>query len=128
MSGIQYHSFHLLGPLDYRVERKSDKDGQIIAADKSREAAGNVTANGPPKRDPNHEKSIKQLLGELYTDRVYLEDFLYDKDFQGNPNEAVQQLVIDGLQYLEARTEFWRQQKPIYARRKEVARSKTAAH
>lgn len=42
-------------------------------------------------------------------------------DFQTNPNEEILQLVSSGLEYLETRTEFWRQQKPIYARRKEAA-------
>lgn len=111
------------------MDKKTDKDGQTsLIPEKSRDtssAPGNTST--PPKRDPAHEKSIKQLLGELYTDKQYLEDFLYDKDFLANPNDNVQQLVMDGLHYLDARTEFWRQQKPIYARRKELTRSKTAA-
>ena len=79
-------------------------------------------------------KSAKQLLGELYADREYLEDFVNDKginlvcifpllihdsiDFSNNPNTQVKVLVDDALKYLDTRTEFWRQQRPIYARKK----------
>ena len=31
-------------------------------------------------------------------------------------------LVDDALKYLETRTEFWRQQRPIYARKKQLTR------
>ncbi|KAJ3412321.1 Tetratricopeptide repeat protein 25 [Chytridiales sp. JEL 0842] len=64
-------------------------------------------------------KTVKQLLGELYADKEYLESLVNDKDFISNPNHDIYSLVTDALNYLETRTEFWRQQKPIYARRKE---------
>ncbi|KAI8897492.1 hypothetical protein BC833DRAFT_593549 [Globomyces pollinis-pini] len=65
------------------------------------------------------EKSAKQLLGELYSDKEYLEQFVNDRDFSTNPNAKVKDLVDDALKYLDTRTEFWRQQKPIYARKKD---------
>jgi hypothetical protein len=68
----------------------------------------------------NDASTAKQLLGELYEDKEYLQKFLGDKEFSGNPNEAVQKLISEGLSYLEARTEFWRQQKPMYARKKDI--------
>ena len=34
-------------------------------------------------------------------------------------NTPIYELVKGGLTYLETRTEFWRQQKPLYARKKE---------
>jgi hypothetical protein len=71
------------------------------------------------------DKNTRQLLGELYVDKEYLEQLLNDKDFEHNPNEQVKQLILDGLRYLESRTEFWHQQKPIYARRKESGGSKS---
>ncbi|KAI8916067.1 hypothetical protein EDD86DRAFT_186113 [Gorgonomyces haynaldii] len=67
-------------------------------------------------------KTVKQLLGELYTDREYLEGIFRDKDFSHNPNNEVKTLVDDALVYLDTRTEFWRQQKPLYARKNEHAR------
>jgi hypothetical protein len=38
------------------------------------------------------------------------------------PNESVTALITEGLRFLESRTEFWRQQKPIYARRKDASK------
>ncbi|KAL7754172.1 hypothetical protein RI367_000153 [Sorochytrium milnesiophthora] len=78
-----------------------------------------------PATSASSEKTVKQLLGELYADKEYLEQLLNDRDFINNPNDAIHELVSDGLKYLEARTEFWRQQKPIYARRKEASQIKS---
>eukprot|EP00055_Hartaetosiga_balthica_P013671 m.71095 g.71095 ORF g.71095 m.71095 type:complete len:554 (+) comp8337_c1_seq1:58-1719(+) len=62
-------------------------------------------------------KSMKQLLGELYTDRAYLEELMNDKSLNlGEAGQDIKSLAHEGLQYLDKRTEFWRQQKPIYAR------------
>jgi ATPase subunit of ABC transporter with duplicated ATPase domains len=44
------------------------------------------------------------------------------KDFVNNPNDGIYQLVNEGLRYLDMRTDFWRQQKPLYARKKEQSR------
>lgn len=61
------------------------------------------------------EKTVKQLLGELYKDKDYLEKLLKDFDM----NTKIGQDASDCLNYLNSRIEFWRQQKPIYARKKE---------
>jgi hypothetical protein len=45
---------------------------------------------------------------------------LQDRDFQDFPDEHIQQLVNNGLKYLTTRIGFWRQQNPLYARKKEV--------
>ncbi|TPX72155.1 hypothetical protein SpCBS45565_g00637 [Spizellomyces sp. 'palustris'] len=60
-----------------------------------------------------------KLLGELYEDKIYLEELLSDKDFTECPDEQVMSLVADGIRYLQTRIDFWRQQNPIYARPKE---------
>ncbi|KAI9203623.1 uncharacterized protein BJ171DRAFT_623115 [Polychytrium aggregatum] len=65
------------------------------------------------------EETEKQLLGRLYADKVYLEGLVNDDDFVNNPNEEIIKIASDALDYLESRTEFWRQQKPIYARKNE---------
>lgn len=65
-------------------------------------------------------KTVKQLLGELYADKQYLENLLEDRDFiQGNNHSVIHGLISGGINYLDSRTEFWRQQKPLYARKKE---------
>ncbi|KAJ3225287.1 Tetratricopeptide repeat protein 25 [Clydaea vesicula] len=74
----------------------------------------------PIKGEPiSKDPSVRQLLGELYADKVFLEEIANDKDFVSNPNPEISNLVNSALIYLEKRTEFWRQQKPIYARKKE---------
>ncbi|KAI8848575.1 hypothetical protein BC829DRAFT_393873 [Chytridium lagenaria] len=73
------------------------------------------------------KESYGVLLGELYSDKIYLESLLNDKDFVHNPNDEICSLVSEALNYLETRTEFWRQQKPIYARRKEYSKVQAKA-
>ena len=69
---------------------------------------------------PSSTKTVKQLLGELYADKQYLENLLNDKAFvQGNNDNTIHGLISSGINYLDSRTEFWRQQKPLYARKKE---------
>lgn len=70
-----------------------------------------IKSPGPPPR------TQKELLGELYSDKEYLEHLMNDGSLVNGPdNSHIHGLVQDGLQFLEKRTEFWRQQKPLYAR------------
>ncbi|CAF0989858.1 unnamed protein product [Brachionus calyciflorus] len=69
---------------------------------------------------PGSQKTIKQLLGELYADKVYLENLLNDDHatrVNTKAGDAIWLLANNGLNFLDSRTEFWRQQKPIYARK-----------
>ncbi|KAI9206870.1 uncharacterized protein BJ171DRAFT_495029 [Polychytrium aggregatum] len=75
----------------------------------------------------NHEieeAMARQLLGELYDDKVYLEELLSDPDMVENRDEDVVSYVTEGLSFLEGRIAFWKQQKPIYAQPKEKKRMK----
>ncbi|NXW59123.1 TTC25 protein, partial [Eurystomus gularis] len=77
------------------------------------------TSKQKPVRNP---KTERQLLGELYADKVYLEKLLKDKDLMESSTKEgikVADLVLSGISYLDARSEFWQQQKPIYARVRE---------
>ena len=38
---------------------------------------------------------------------------------QSVTNKAIRTLAIQGLEYLDTRTEFWQQQKPMYSRRRD---------
>eukprot|EP00842_Homolaphlyctis_polyrhiza_P006418 jgi/Hompol1/6778/HPOL_000934-RA len=58
-----------------------------------------------------------KLLGELYEDKLYLQELLSDRDFVDYPDERVLTLVSEGLRYLNTRIEFWRQQNPLYSRK-----------
>ncbi|NXL95955.1 TTC25 protein, partial [Alectura lathami] len=68
-----------------------------------------------PTKNPRTERL---LLGELYADKAYLEKLLKDEDLMKSSTKQgikVADMVLSGLAYLEARSEFWQQQKPIYA-------------
>ncbi|NXD29953.1 TTC25 protein, partial [Spelaeornis formosus] len=64
-------------------------------------------------------KTERQLLGELYADKVFLEKLLKDEDLMQSSTRQgtkVMDLVLGGISYLNQRRDFWQQQKPIYAR------------
>ncbi|XP_061444909.1 outer dynein arm-docking complex subunit 4 isoform X2 [Rhineura floridana] len=66
-----------------------------------------------------NEKTERQLLGELYVDKTFLEKLLKDEDLTKSTTKqgvTVGDLIQEGLSYLDTRTDFWQQQKPIYAR------------
>ncbi|XP_030076979.1 outer dynein arm-docking complex subunit 4 [Microcaecilia unicolor] len=68
------------------------------------------------------EKTVRKLLGRLYTDRAYLTTLLKDEDLVNSNSKTglkLRDLIIGGITYLDTRTEFWRQQKPIYARERD---------
>lgn len=59
----------------------------------------------------------KLLLGNLYSDKEYLNDMRNDRDLKNYPDTTVNGLVDEGLVFLDNRLDFWKQQNPIYARR-----------
>ncbi|XP_039274480.1 outer dynein arm-docking complex subunit 4-like isoform X2 [Styela clava] len=69
------------------------------------------------------DKTAKALLGELYADKEYLEKLLKDEDLVkgSSGGMSIYDLVSSGINYLDTRTEFWRQQKPMYARKRDKA-------
>ncbi|KAI6654146.1 Tetratricopeptide repeat protein 25 [Oopsacas minuta] len=75
------------------------------------------------KRSPplpyGSKQTVRSLLGELNSDKEYLEGIFSDKDMMENDRLGLRDLVIDGLEYLDRRTEFWRQQQPIYSRKRD---------
>ncbi|KAK2150784.1 hypothetical protein LSH36_389g01003 [Paralvinella palmiformis] len=73
----------------------------------------------PQYKSVVNDKTVKQLLGELYGDRVYLENLLKETDQHSPTGQNIYELVHAGLQYLDTRTDFWRQQKPMYARKRD---------
>ncbi|NXY08049.1 TTC25 protein, partial [Pteruthius melanotis] len=64
-------------------------------------------------------KTERQLLGEFYADKAYLQKLLKDEDLMQSSTRQgikVMDLVLDGISYLNHRRDFWQQQKPMYAR------------
>nr|XP_002129888.1 tetratricopeptide repeat protein 25 isoform X2 [Ciona intestinalis] len=72
-------------------------------------------------RGGTSSRTAKALLGELYADKEYLEKLLKDDDLVkgSSGGMSIYDLVTSGINYLDTRTEFWRQQKPMYARKRD---------
>lgn len=65
---------------------------------------------------PKSEKRNKQLLGEFYSDKKYLEDLLKDKDLievTTKKGERLQDVIKGSLSYLDTCTEFRNNEKTI---------------
>ncbi|THD24443.1 Tetratricopeptide repeat protein 25 [Fasciola hepatica] len=63
----------------------------------------------------------KAFFGYLYEDHEYLEKLVHQeaiKKWRTACSDEVKQIAKNGLNYLDARSQFWHQEKPIYARRK----------
>jgi tetratricopeptide (TPR) repeat protein len=66
------------------------------------------------------DRAVKDILGELYVDREYLSNLIKDPGLVvSGGDRSLYTTVDEALGYLDARTEFWRQQKPMYARKRE---------
>eukprot|EP00041_Stephanoeca_diplocostata_P011633 m.192760 g.192760 ORF g.192760 m.192760 type:complete len:587 (-) comp18611_c0_seq1:1318-3078(-) len=78
---------------------------------------GKPTLRAAPEQRPKpSERSVKALLGELYTDRQYIEELMEDPSLVTTSADGdVTELLSAGMTYLDDRVDFWRQQKPIYA-------------
>jgi len=76
---------------------------------KKRRAAGNQSMDS---------RTVKQLLGELYADKEYLEKLLVETEgsSKSKTKDEVIELTTVCLDYLDTRTEFWSQQQPTYSR------------
>ncbi|KAK3082593.1 hypothetical protein FSP39_000037 [Pinctada imbricata] len=76
------------------------------------------------------QKTIRQLLGELYGDKDFLEKLLGDPALTGGQNSMNRDIkckVEDGLDFLDSRADFWRQQKPMYARKRDREKQRQSA-
>ncbi|XP_052813789.1 outer dynein arm-docking complex subunit 4-like isoform X4 [Mya arenaria] len=114
---------------------KQEEEAKAKAKKQQRGAYQKPTAKKEERKDreapkgPADTKTIKQLLGELYGDKEYLEKLLKDQSLTGKTNRndmsrEIKDKVCDGLEYLYARADFWRQQKPMYARKRDAQRQR----
>ena len=58
----------------------------------------------------------------MYPDKAFLMKLLDDTDLvKGNVSNGmlIKELIYSGLNYLDTRTDFWQQHKPIYARKRD---------
>ena len=68
------------------------------------------------------QKTAKAVLGEIYPDKAFLMKLLEDEELmKGHASNGmnIQSLIMSGLNYLDTRTDFWQQHKPIYARKRD---------
>ncbi|KAK7940117.1 hypothetical protein WMY93_003443 [Mugilogobius chulae] len=80
---------------------------QMMTVEKKPQTAVKKTKN---------EKKDKQVLGEFYDDKKYLEDLLKNKDLSKSitkKGESLRDVIKDSLTYLETCTEFRNNEKPI---------------
>ena len=54
-----------------------------------------------------------------FVDTVTVSNVAEAANNQSVTNKAIRTLAIQGLEYLDTRTEFWQQQKPMYSRRRD---------
>ncbi|XP_012936467.1 tetratricopeptide repeat protein 25 [Aplysia californica] len=77
------------------------------------------------ERSAQNERTIRQMLGELYGDKQYLEKLLKETEMNTDTGRKINSLAEEGLSYLDTRTEFWQQVKPMYARQYESRQAMT---
>ncbi|XP_070704436.1 outer dynein arm-docking complex subunit 4 isoform X1 [Pempheris klunzingeri] len=73
------------------------------------------------QKTPKSERTTKQLLGEFYSDKKYLEKLLEDEDLvkgRTKGGERLQDVIQSCLTYLDTCTEFWSQEKPVCAQKR----------
>ncbi|NXJ53056.1 TTC25 protein, partial [Spizaetus tyrannus] len=115
-------------PSSVKLENKEDlrfisRQAESKKANQKLQVKLTKDQKGTRKREPvRNPKTERQLLGELYADKAYLEKLLKDEDLMQSSTKQgikVADLVLSGISYLDTRSEFWQQQKPIYARVRE---------
>ncbi|XP_061189173.1 outer dynein arm-docking complex subunit 4-like isoform X5 [Saccostrea echinata] len=123
------------GDLTYFYKQEEDEKAKA----KSKKTGGTYGKPGAKKEAAKErqkpqgggdQKTIKQLLGELYGDKDFLEKLLNEDSLtnDSNPtNKGIREKIYDGLDYLNARADFWRQQKPMYARNRDKDKQRKSA-
>ncbi|KAG7504724.1 tetratricopeptide repeat protein 25 [Solea senegalensis] len=74
------------------------------------------------QKTPKNKKTTKQLLGEFYSDKIYLENLLKDDDLvkgKTKGGERLQDVIQSCLTYLDTCTELLVQEKPISVRQRD---------
>ncbi|CAF2535221.1 unnamed protein product [Rotaria sp. Silwood2] len=99
----------------YKNDEKKKQPMGYVRASQKKETAVQRKQHTPV----SNPKTTKQLLGDLYEDRAFLEKIINNTvvtKANTKSGDAIYQLASDGLDYLDSRTDFWRQQEPLYAR------------
>jgi len=62
---------------------------------------------------------VHAVVAMRFVDTVTVSNVAEAANNQSVTNKAIRTLAIQGLEYLDTRTEFWQQQKPMYSRRRD---------
>ncbi|NXC05413.1 TTC25 protein, partial [Orthonyx spaldingii] len=107
-------------PSSVKLDSKECSVGRQAESKKDNQNQQNKpTKDQKQKKKKQSPKTERQLLGELYDDKAYLEKLLKDEDLMQSSTRQgikVMDLVLGGISYLNHRRDFWQQQKPMYAR------------
>merc|ERR1712124_235261 len=99
------------------------RTGGMAANPNARKLQALASKKKEVKTSPSSKKTVEQLLEELYAVKEYFEKLMKDEAFIKQPrNSHIFDLVQSGINYLETRTDFWRQQRPLYARKRNRAK------
>ncbi|CAH8456665.1 unnamed protein product [Heterobilharzia americana] len=108
-------------------KQMDDKAKSRQAAQKARKGTTDTTTADGDQSSPNIPVTLipkhmsKVMFGPLYTDHEYLEELLRQEATQKwktTHSEEVRSLARSGITYLDQRSKFWHQEKPVYARTK----------
>ncbi|KAL5006143.1 hypothetical protein ScPMuIL_017301 [Solemya velum] len=110
------------GDLSYFNKQEEAKKQQKGTYNKPKQIKREEKRDRERPKPSSDSKTVKELLGELYGDKAYLEKLLQDECMTSKRSATSQEItdrVWDGLDYLNSRADFWRQQKPMYARKRD---------
>ncbi|CAH8467734.1 unnamed protein product [Schistosoma rodhaini] len=108
-------------------EEKAQKAKSRQIAQKSKKVTGDPSTGDGDQDNRNVPINLipknmsKIMFGPLYTDHEYLEELLKQESAQKWKtihSEEVRNLARNGITYLDERSKFWHQEKPVYARMK----------
>ncbi|XP_047987195.1 outer dynein arm-docking complex subunit 4 [Leguminivora glycinivorella] len=109
MSLVHYHR---------GLRARPDLNEFRLGVQKAQEAIENTIGAVKPAKKPTkrtRSKSARPVLGQLMSDKLYLENLLKNPDLTiaDKKNNIVTQQAEEALRFLENREEFWRQQQTL---------------
>lgn len=110
------------GSRDPRRGTLSGHEAGLDLSKKDRSGSGSRKSSGATVNNQRKQKTAKAVLGEMYPDKAFLMKLLDDEELmKGNVSNGmnIHSLILSGLNYLDTRTDFWQQHKPIYARKRD---------
>ncbi|XP_063714722.1 outer dynein arm-docking complex subunit 4-like isoform X2 [Symsagittifera roscoffensis] len=99
-----------------RAKEKKGGAGAKKEQDKRKDDQGRRGSSKGGQRDQKtSKKNSKKLLGQLYSDKEFLQKLLEDETItnpETDSGKKIQEVTSSTLEYLDKREEFWRQQNP----------------